>query len=254
MTTPSPAGRRSFEEGAWQTPRVTTTSMRLLAQGRDADVFALDDTRVLRRYRDPTHSNTQTEARVMEYLAAQGYPVPKVHDVTDIDLVMERLHGPTLMQAWERRPWRLVHYARQLADLHDRLAAVPAPDWLLAPRTLRDREPGGTGSMLHLDLHPLNVILTPDRGPVVFDWTNAAAGDPAFDLARTIVTIATADLPLSPAVAARSWFLRALRHASASDPSPRIADAARAKLADPNHTDTEAARMRAIIARAERHG
>lgn len=171
--------------------------MRLLAQGRDADVFVLDDTRVLRRYRDRTHSNTQTEARVMEYLAAQGYPVPKVHDLTDIDLVMERLHGPTLMQAWERRPWRLAHYARQLADLHDRLAAVPAPDWLLAPRTLRDREPGGTGSVLHLDLHPLNVILTPDRGPVVFDWTNAAAGDPAFDLARTIVTIATADLPLT---------------------------------------------------------
>jgi hypothetical protein len=27
--------------------------MRLLAQGRDADVFALDDARVLRRYRDP---------------------------------------------------------------------------------------------------------------------------------------------------------------------------------------------------------
>ena len=254
MTTPSPAGRRSFEEGAWQTPRVTTTSMRLLAQGRDADVFALDDTRVLRRYRDPSHSNTQTEARVMEYLAAQGYPVPKVHDVTDIDLVMERLHGPTLMQAWERRPWRLVHYARQLADLHDRLAAVPAPDWLLAPRTLRDREPGGTGSVLHLDLHPLNVILTPDRGPVVIDWTNASAGDPAFDLARTIVTIGTADLPLSPAAAARSWDRRALRRASSTDPGPRIADAADAKLRDPNLSTTEQARLRDLHGKLRAEG
>ena len=226
--------------------------MRLLAQGRDADVFALDDTRVLRRYRDPTHSNTLMETRVMRYLATQSYPVPQVHDATDTDLVMTRLYGPTLMQAWQHRPWRVRHYARELAALHDRLAAVPAPDWLPAPRTLRDREPGGTGSVLHLDLHPLNVILTPDRGPVVFDWANAAAGDPAFDLARTLVTIGTADLPPSPAVLARKAYLRALRRASAADPGPRMADAARAKLADPNHTDTEAARLHAIIARVER--
>jgi aminoglycoside phosphotransferase (APT) family kinase protein len=225
--------------------------LRLLAQGRDADVFAIDDARVLRRYRDPSHSNTLMEARIMEYLADRGYPVPRVYDVTDTELVMDRLAGPTLMHAWERRPWRLARYARELAALHDQLAAIPAPDWLPAPDTLRGREPGGTGSVLHLDLHPLNVIVTPDRGPVVIDWTNAAAGDPACDLARTIVTIATADVPRGPAIAARRWYLQALRRASASDPAPHMADAARAKLAGPNCSETEAARMRAIIARTE---
>jgi len=188
----------------------------------------------------------------MEYLADRGYPVPRVYDVTDTDLVMDRLSGPTLMQAWERRPWRTARYARELAALHDQLAAIPAPDWLPAPETRRGREADGTGSVLHLDLHPLNVIVTPDRGPVVIDWTNAAAGDPACDLARTIVTIATADLPRSPAIAARGWYLQALRRASASDPAPHMADAARAKLTDPNRSEAEAARMRAIIARAER--
>lgn len=229
-----------------------TDDLQLLAHGRDADVFALDDTRVLRRYRDPSHSNTRLEAQVMEYVASHGYPVPRVYDVTDTDLVMDRLDGPTLLQAWEKRPWRIAHYAKELAALHDKLATVPAPDWLHAPRILRDTEPGGTGSVLHLDLHPLNVILTAERGPVVIDWTNAAAGDPAFDLARTLVTVGTADLPPSPAIAARSWFLNILRRASSTDPGPRMADAARAKLADPNRTETEAARMRAIIERAER--
>ena len=228
-----------------------STDLPLLGQGRDADVYALDDTRVLRRYRDPSHSNTLLEAKAMEYLASRGYPVPRVHEVTDTELVMDRLHGPTLMQAWQQRPWRLTHYARELAALHDRLAAVPAPDWLPAPRIFRDSDPGGTGSVLHLDLHPLNVILTPDRGPVVIDWTNASAGDPAFDLARTLVTVGTADLPHGPAAAARRWFLATLRRAAASDPRPRMADAARAKLADPNRTETEAARMRAIIDRAQ---
>jgi aminoglycoside phosphotransferase (APT) family kinase protein len=229
-----------------------TTRPLLLAQGRDTDVFALDDTRVLRRYRDPSHSNTLMEARIMEYVADHGYPVPRVYDATDTDLVMERLEGPTLMQAWQRRPWTVARNARQLAALHDRLAAVPAPDWLPAPRTLREAEPGGTGSVLHLDLHPLNVILTPDRGPVVIDWTNAAAGDPALDLALTLVTIDTADLPLSPAVALRRWYLRALRRGSACDPRPRIGDAAHIKLGDPNHSATEEARMRAVQAKAER--
>ena len=77
---------------------------RLLAQGRDTDVYALDDTTVLRRYRDPTHSNTLMEAKVMAYLAEHGYPVPRVHDATDTDLVLERLHGPTLLEDWRRRP------------------------------------------------------------------------------------------------------------------------------------------------------
>ena len=241
--------------------------MRLLAQGRDADVFALDDARVLRRYRDPLHSNTEMEARVMEYLAGQGYPVPRVYDATDTDLVMDRLDGPTLMQAWERRPWLLVRYARELAALHDRLAAVPAPDWLAPPRTRRTAdesagesaggagESGGAGagvaggSVLHLDLHPLNVIVTPDRGPVVIDWTNAAAGDPALDLARTLVTLATAEIPGTLARTARRLYVSSLRRHAHADPRPRLADAARAKLADPNNTPAESARLRALLRR-----
>jgi len=231
---------------------MTVTGMRLLAQGRDADVFALDDARVLRRYRDPSHSNTHTEARVMQYVASRGYPVPQVYDATDTDLVMERLEGPTLMQAWQHQPWRITLYARELAALHDRLATVPAPDWLADQPEPSGHGPCDARSVLHLDLHPMNVIVTPDRGPVVIDWTNAAAGDPAFDLARTIVTIGTADLPAGLSKAARGLFLRAMARASATDPGPRMADAARSKLDDPNRSESEAARMRAIIAREER--
>lgn len=186
----------------------------------------------------------------MDYLGSRGYPVPRVHEATDTDLVMDRLHGPTLLEAWEKQPWRLGHYARQLARLHDRLGAIPAPDWLPAPRHFADRD---GDAMVHLDLHPLNVVIT-DRGPVVIDWTNAAAGDPAYDLARTLVTVGTADLPPSPAIVVRRLFLTAMRRASTSDPAPRIPDAARTKLADPNRTETEAVRLRAIIDRAERKG
>ncbi|WP_138945631.1 phosphotransferase [Plantibacter sp. M259] len=44
----------------------------------------------------------------------------------------------------------------------------------------------GERSLLHLDLHPLNILLgSDDRVTAVIDWTNAAAGSPDYDRART---------------------------------------------------------------------
>jgi aminoglycoside phosphotransferase (APT) family kinase protein len=77
-----------------------------------------------------------------------------------------------------RRPWRSVEHTRTLAQLHARLHQIPFEDERL----------------LHLDLHPDNVMLT-SRGPVVIDWTNAAAGDPAFDVALMWVIAQTVDDP-----------------------------------------------------------
>lgn len=45
--------------------------------------------------------------------------------------------------------------------------------------------------MLHLDLHPDNVMLTP-RGPVVIDWCNSQDGPPGFDCAMSAVIFAQA--------------------------------------------------------------
>jgi len=44
--------------------------------------------------------------------------------------------------------------------------------------------------LLHLDLHPMNVLLSPD-GPVVIDWTNAARGPAALDAGYSYVLMAT---------------------------------------------------------------
>jgi aminoglycoside phosphotransferase (APT) family kinase protein len=38
--------------------------------------------------------------------------------------------------------------------------------------------------LVHLDLHPLNVLCT-RRGPVVIDWPAAARGAPGVDVALT---------------------------------------------------------------------
>ncbi len=75
-----------------------------------------------------------------------------------------------------------------LADLHRQFHRIPAPHWAADA-------PGGPGDRLvHLDLHPLNVIVSP-AGPVVIDWANAARGAGDVDVALTWVLLACGDNP-----------------------------------------------------------
>ena len=96
-----------------------------------------------------------------------------------------------------RRPWRYRMHALTLARLHRELHAIPPPDFLA----------GEGAAILHLDLHPANVILAP-RGPIVIDWANAARGDSPLDVALTAVVLACA--PVGPPVSwLRDRFVRA---------------------------------------------
>jgi aminoglycoside phosphotransferase (APT) family kinase protein len=147
-----------------------------IAAGREADVFALDDRRVLRRYR--AGDDATGEARIMAYVAGLGFPVPEVFEAHGPDLVMERLTGPTMAQSLVAGDLGTADAARILADLLTELHELPA--W-------PDAEPGS--SVLHLDLHPENVMLT-DRGPVVIDWRNAEAGPADLDTAFTALILA----------------------------------------------------------------
>ncbi|GAB3962978.1 phosphotransferase [Plantactinospora veratri] len=148
----------------------------LLGAGRDADVFALDERRVLRRYRDG--SDVTGEAEIMRYVAERGFPVPLVDRALGGDLVMERIDGPTLARAMVDGDLDLRAGAEILADLHRRLRAVPARP---------GSKPGSC--LVHLDLHPENVMLG-RRGPVVIDWRNARNGQPDLDVGMTALILA----------------------------------------------------------------
>ena len=161
----------------------------LLGHGRSADVYDLGDGRVLRRYRPEAVRDglVEREALVMRHLVDHGFPVPAVHAASGADLVMQRLDGHTMLTDLERRPWRLGRHAERWAELHRQLAAVPVGD--LVERGVPARF-GPPESILHLDFHPDNIMLTPD-GPVVFDWTNATIGPSAADVAQSWIVGAT---------------------------------------------------------------
>jgi aminoglycoside phosphotransferase (APT) family kinase protein len=160
----------------------------LLASGRDSDIFEYGPGLVLRRSR--LSRSMVDEARTMDYARQHGYPVPAVDEISadGTDLVIERIDGPSMVAALSRRPWTVRRQGRVLADLHRRLHLIPAPDFLPAA-------PVGQGDRLvHLDLHPLNVIVSA-RGPVVIDWPNAARGDPAVDVGLAWVLLAAGEIP-----------------------------------------------------------
>lgn len=218
--------------------------MELLAQGRDCDIFDLGDGTILRRSRK-LYDQT-LEAKVIAYAAEHGYPVPQVHELRDDgqDLVMEKVEGPTLLQAIERKPWRIGAYGRLLGDLHVQLHELPGPDFV--PQI------EGGDRFLHFDLHPLNVILSPD-GPVVIDWTNASCGPPGTDVGRAWALMACAEgavgFPLSIVLgSARKWLVRSfLDRAGREEARAGLREAVEITLLDPNISDSEKARGRALL-------
>jgi aminoglycoside phosphotransferase (APT) family kinase protein len=217
----------------------------LIAQGRAADVFAHGDGLVLRRYR--TEHDVAYEADVMRYVTEHGFPVPKVVEAGGRDMVMERISGPTMLDDFAKHPWRLFKHARTLAQLHEQLHGIPPPPWL-KPKL------GGGSAMVHLDLHPLNVMVT-DNGPVVIDWSNAGIGPADGEIADLWLLMSNADIPGSGVLHTimrwgRGMFLRAfMKHVDRDAVRKHLRLAAAARFQDRNMTEAELARMRAFVDR-----
>ena len=159
-------------------------SAHLIARGRNADVYLLNDTQVLRRLH--TGASTYPNIDVLRHLNALGYPTARIVEVDGTDLVLERLHGPNLLQALDAREVSLPHGVQILRDLHTSLHALPLPPSFTAPMPAAVMP---QTSMLHLDLHPGNVLLTAD-GPRVIDWESARMGPAGVDLATTALIFA----------------------------------------------------------------
>lgn len=220
----------------------------LLAQGRDADVFAFREGLVARRFRDGRPM--ATELQVLEYLESHDYPVPHVHDVLDDGrvLVMDRIEGPTMLEAVGKAPWRMRSLARALARLHQQLHVLDAPPFV------RPSPVGPGDRLVHLDLHPLNVLVAA-RGPVVIDWTNASAGNPDDDVAIAWAILHAAELPERGAKATllglgRKAFLSAfLSGFDRERVGGRLGDAIAWKTADAHLSAAEVAAMRSLASR-----
>lgn len=216
---------------------------RLLASGRAADVYDLGDGTVLRRYR--TDRDCTHEARLMIFLGAQGVPVPTVHWANGRDIVMDLVAGPTMVDDLAAHPWRVVRHARRLARLQLDLNRREAPDQLLHAADGADGD-----HVVHLDLHPMNVILAAD-GPTIIDWTNGGRGDPSLDAAMTYVLMATYEPSgLLERIGRRLMIAAFVRERGRAVVEAGLVLALRHRLADRNVTPGERTNLERLLDRA----
>jgi aminoglycoside phosphotransferase (APT) family kinase protein len=185
-------------------------------RGRASTVTDLGDGTVLRTGGDP-----EREAALMALAAAAGIPVPRVLEVRADGLILQRIDGPTMARRLMRRPWQAAAQAAILGSLHEQLHRVPL-----------DGE-----SLLHLDLHPENVLLGAE-GPVLIDWTNAGSGRPEKDVALTWLILETSG-GLPGRILARLF----ARKVGSARVRRGLSAAREFRLADPNVTRAERARV-----------
>ncbi len=174
-------------------------------------------TYALRLFRAEQVETCRRETAAMRAAAAHGIPVPHLHAEGAWKdrpaLLLSWCPGTVLLAALRQAPWQAWPLGIAFGRMQARIHTVPAPEPLRARREawiewagpdeheLKARlrtlclADGLEDTLLHLDYHPLNVLVEGGRITCVLDWANAAAGDPRADLARTLTLLRLAPAP-----------------------------------------------------------
>jgi len=186
----------------------------LIATGRTSEVFEYGAGSVIKLLRPSTPKGwAQTEADHTSAARAAGAPAPEVFEVVEVTgrpgIVFERIEGLSLWEAMQAEPDTAADLVGELTAVHQRVLRLGLPPGLpdsiermqakitMAPElsddisaeavALADSLPRGA-AMLHGDLHPGNVLMSPD-GPVIIDWFDAAIGHPVADVVRSSILL-----------------------------------------------------------------
>ncbi|MEX1296921.1 MAG: phosphotransferase [Candidatus Limnocylindrales bacterium] len=180
-----------------------------LARGNTSDIWAWSGHAVVKVLHPgiPGHW-AEMEADTLARVRSAGLPVPECEGIVEFDgragIVMERIEGVSMWERIKREPNRVASLIEQLVDLQIDVQRTFVPGLVPMVRRLhskigdatqlsaaeRDeakevlkRLPDGD-ALCHGDFHPANIILA-DRGPVILDWFDAAAGDVTADFVRS---------------------------------------------------------------------
>ena len=194
-----------------------------IAEGREAEIFAWEAGKVLKLYRSRSDApSAEWEAAATAAVVAAGGRAPHPFGLVTVrerpGLILEHVDGPDLVTIMARKPWTVRSAGELMGRAHVALHAVIAPTTLPTTREhleRRIRRAGGPVSwqdaalrrlealpdgdrLCHNDFHPQNVLLTAE-GPIGIDWPAATRGDPAADVARTVLLLTVgAPLPSAP--------------------------------------------------------
>ena len=205
-------------------PDIDVATLEKLGEGYEAEIFAWEDGKALRLFREGHERNVEAERIAIPAAIAGGIPAPRIGEALTVagreGTVMERVDGENLLDLVGRKPWFMTREAWETGKIHARLNALPAPEgiasaherareWIgnvevpphlaaLAEDTLAGLE--GGDRFCHSDFHPGNLLLEPNGRRVVIDWGFCAAGPPEADVARSVALLRLGE-PLDPSPA-----------------------------------------------------
>lgn len=204
-----------------------------IAIGRTAEIYAWQEGQVLKLFHNWFSIKAiEYEARIGRAVHTLGLPVPVVlGEIIQVNerngLVYERVDGISMLQLFSSRPWRVVKYARLLAELQAKMHSNPAPGlpsqrerltWKIQNAKPLSEQlktqalsalsllPDGD-RLCHGDFHPDNILMT-RNGPVIIDWIDSSCGNPLADIARSIILMDHGVLPSMDRVAGLYEYVR----------------------------------------------
>ena len=185
---------------------------RIIAIRTDKIVYRNGNT-VLKVF-DPSHSTADifNEALNQARIEETGFPVPKIMDILKLDgrwaIRREYAEGTTLERLLHERPEEREAYLDLFTDVQRDIFALQAKQLnrqkhklaqriARAPISEQKREmlleqlfalPDGHAT-LHGDFIPSNLVLRPQGGHCVLDWTHVTEGNEHEDVARTYLQL-----------------------------------------------------------------
>jgi aminoglycoside phosphotransferase (APT) family kinase protein len=184
--------------------------LKMLAQGGQAEIYEVEDNRVLRVLRDSKdEENLKNEIEILKALKYKGLTVPEVYGFTMIGdrpaSIVERIYGDTMLKHIQKNPMKMKSYAKILAKLHSELLCMREDIKLSHSRqrasyliklssalnnsqkefvyaVLEELSEGD--SICHGDFHPGNILMQ-DNLYYLIDWFGAYKGPAIADIAHT---------------------------------------------------------------------
>ncbi|MWV44532.1 phosphotransferase [Paenibacillus sp. HJL G12] len=190
----------------------------VIAAGRTAELFACEHQRVLKLFRDGIPRElAEKEFKISEAMYQSGISVPQPFEMREkegrLGIVYEKAEGMTMLAAISQNPGIVEAEARRMAKLHaeihkgnveglTRQKALLASQIAEAPFLTEDEKNKIVAGLdlleegfviCHGDYHPDNIIV--GSKVWVIDWMTATSGNPAADVARTLLMLRTGTLP-----------------------------------------------------------
>jgi len=191
---------------------------KLIGKGRTADVFSYSENKVIKVFREEFAQIAYEEYSTAQNIEIIGVPAPRVYDLMEINnkkgIVYEYVQGENMLHLIQKNPFKIVKYAKLLADLQAEIHSRPITALTNVKESISetirnvqsiseaDKEiiinylntlPDGD-RLCHYDFHPGNVLIFEGNAKVI-DWITVGAGNPCADICRTSIILKSKTLP-----------------------------------------------------------